>query len=368
MADDMCTVTLGNRFGAPPRASAFVALSFAVLLSCWSIGARSFEVEKAWLDRNCLDKGTGDHPLLGSEFEACLRKKIESLPPLDKSRREFFGEQYDPNKYVECRLRPHGRNDSACDVYTLRRRVWPEYWPEDAKRVTWPEAPKESVYRRGMTPKQYWEALCKAEAGEFIYKPVKDVEGFLLIRPRAAETDIAMKDKYVVEDAYGLREFYSRAREKRPGVFFLDRSEKTYRYVEAPVVTSTGERKLVRHEADISKLLDLRRRKAKEQWGEKDFSTIVEVNTFSSRYGLTWRGIRRERDVEFGISGGELAVVDLQTGETLAIRRGFALDPYSAKGANEQRWWLSSAGCPVMARDFLTLTNFMRRVLLPERL
>jgi hypothetical protein len=259
--------------------SSTLGIALLTVLGCLaatpSAAEQRIEVKEVWLKRNCLDKGTGDHPLIGPEFEACLRKKIEPLPPLDKSKREFFGERYDPKRYVACRLRPGGRNDGACDVYVLRRREWPEYWPEGAKRIKWPEAPKESVYRRGMSPKQYWEALCKAEAGEFIYKTVKDVEGFLLIRPRGAETDIAMRDKYVIEDAYGLREFYSRAREKRPGVFFLDRSESTYRYVEAPIFGPAGERKLVRHEADIAKLSDLRKQKANEKWGEEDFSGDV---------------------------------------------------------------------------------------------
>src|SRR6185503_18165593 len=168
-----------------------IAIAVAVLTIAIprSAAAQAIDVREAWLKRDCKDKGTAHHPTSNIEYEVCLRKLIEALPPLDKNRRELFGEQYDPSKYVACRTRPGNRTNSACDVYILRRREWPEYWPEGAKKVKWPEPPKESVYRKGMNSREYWEALCKAEAGEFVYKTVKDVEGFLLVRPRAAETD-----------------------------------------------------------------------------------------------------------------------------------------------------------------------------------
>jgi hypothetical protein len=331
--------------------------------------AQPIDVKEAWLKRDCKDKGTLDHPTSNPEFEACLRKLIEPLPPLDKNRRELFGEQYDPSKYIACRTRPGNRTNSACNVYILRRREWPEYWPEGAKKIKWPEAPKESVYRKGMTPKEYWEALCKAEAGEFIYKTVKDVEGFLLVRLRAAETDHVLRDRFVIEDAYGALEFYSIVPEKRPGVFFVDRARNSYRYVEAMIPGSTGTVQRVRHEADLKKLAEYLRTKVNDtRWGEEAFSQIVEVATFISRHGLTWRGIRRDHDLDLGVSGGELAIVDLVTGETIALRRGFALDPYANRGAKNERWWLGSSGCPHLRRDFLTLTAFVRRALPPKGL
>jgi hypothetical protein len=338
-----------------------------VLVCCWALPANaqraaSIDIPAKWVEQRCMLRSLSDE-----KFRACVERLIEGLPKLDPAKREHFGQAYDPREYVRCRMKLE-RNQTDCEHFILRRREWPEYWPENAKRITWPDSPKESVYRRGMKPKEYWEALCKAEAGEFIYKTVKDVEGFLLVRPRSAETDDAMRDKYVIEDAYGLREFYSTSLKARPGISFLDRSSKTYRYVEARIILSTGERRNVRHEADISKLRDLRKNKANEKWGEEDFSRIVEVAVFDSRYGVTWRGVRRERDLELGVSGGELAVVDLVSGQTLALRRGFALDPLAAKGERDRRWWLGSSGCPIIARDFVTLIDFVRRVLLPKDL
>ena len=319
-----------------------------------------------WLKRNCMDKGTADHPTSAKEFDACVRKLIEPLPALDKNRRELFGEKYDPPKYVECRTRPGNRNNSACNVYILRRREWPEYWPEGAKRNKWPEPPKESVYRKGMTPKEYWQALCKAEAGEFIYKEVKSVDGFLLIRPRGPETDNVFQDKFVVEDAYGALEFYSSGRERRPGVFFIDRSGESYRYVESVITVPLETMRRVRHEVDPVKLSEFLKSKPNGTWGEEDYSRIIEVTAFLSQYGLTWRGIRRDKDIDLGISGGELVILDLTSGETIALRRGFALDPYASRGERARRWWFGSSGCPHLRREFLTLTSFVRRALPPK--
>jgi hypothetical protein len=343
------------------------AVSVAIVLAVPQVSlAQPVEVREASLKRNCLDKGTSDRPLVGQEFEACLRKQIEGLPALDTTRHEHFGERYDPQKYVECRLQPGNRNSSACNVFILRRREWPEYWPGNAVRPKWPEAPKASVYREGMKPREYWEALCKAEAGEFIHKTVVDVEGFLLVRPRGAETDDAMQDKYVIEDAYGLLEFGYPNREKRPGVYFLSKSRPTYRYVEGGVTTRTGADVRVRHEIDFSRLAELRRLRPDGVWGEKQFTKLVNVETFSSRFGIAWRGISRENDFEMGISGGELAAFDLTSGELVALRRGFALDPYAARGVMDRRWWLSSSGCPVMARESLTLRAFVHKALPPK--
>src|SRR5574339_72189 len=49
--------------------------------------------------------------------------------------------------------------------------------------------PADSGYRPGMTPEQYFDHLCKSEAGEFIYKTVENVEGLYLMRPRNRPTD-----------------------------------------------------------------------------------------------------------------------------------------------------------------------------------
>ena len=44
--------------------------------------------------------------------------------------------------------------------------------------------PEDSGYKPGMTSKEYFDHLCKTEAGEFIYKTVENVDGVYMMRPR----------------------------------------------------------------------------------------------------------------------------------------------------------------------------------------
>jgi hypothetical protein len=63
--------------------------------------------------------------------------------------------------------------------------------------------PEDSGYKPGMTPEQYFDHLCKTEAGEFIYKTVEHVEGLYMMRPRKEATDDELSHLYALEDPYG---------------------------------------------------------------------------------------------------------------------------------------------------------------------
>ncbi|HXF93179.1 MAG TPA: hypothetical protein VNK46_10530, partial [Nitrospiraceae bacterium] len=63
--------------------------------------------------------------------------------------------------------------------------------------------PEDSGYKPGMTPQEYFDHLCKTEAGEFIYKTVENVEGLYLMRPRKEATDDELSHLYALEDPYG---------------------------------------------------------------------------------------------------------------------------------------------------------------------
>lgn len=340
------------------RAYAIIA---SALLTAASVvhaqGKAPIVVQEKWVEQRCMLRSISDQ-----QFRACVEKLVEPLPKLDPTRREQFGEHYNPRAYVRCRTRLE-RNQTDCEHLILRRREWPEYWPEGAKRVKWPDAPKDSVYRKGIKPREYWEALCKAEAGEFIYKTVKNVEGFLWIRPRGQETDYAMQDKYAIEDAYGLHEFAFGDDDARPGkrIFRLD--ESNYRAIESPIGDPRAQ-SWVRQSLDIDRLKALMRNPP-AGWSETDFTSISKASQPQSIYGVTWRGIRRPEDLNLGVSGGELAIFDLRSGEILGLRRGFALDAFAARGIMNRHSWLGSWGCPVMAREPKDLREFVKKVLEP---
>src|SRR2546426_6158112 len=62
----------------------------------------------------------------------------------------------------------------------------------------------ESGYKPGMTSQEYFDHLCKTEAGEFVYKTVENVEGIYQMRPRKQATDYELEHLYALEDPYDI--------------------------------------------------------------------------------------------------------------------------------------------------------------------
>ena len=90
--------------------------------------------------------------------------------------------------------------------------------------------------------------------------------------------------------------------------------------------------------------------------------TDAKVPTLKSRYGYTWRGITRQHDRELGIAGGELIVLDRETNEVLAVRRGFARTGGVSNNLTGV-WWLTAPSCP--KRGLKTTPKFIQQVLVP---
>lgn len=262
-----------------------------------------------------------------------------------------FGEHYDLKKYAECKKK--NKSDSRCEIYRLKRKESPELWPyHTASPMKWPEPPKVQVYRPGMSPVDYWRALCKSEAGEFISRTVENAEGFYLVRPRPVEDQYAFSDRYVLEDPYGYVVSETGTLSGMPwlvvGPELVSRkSAAKYGFFETPILPNDiglGSRKYypawVFEQAPAGK----RFMRFFDYFDRSKFDMKMEyVNELKSRYGITWRGIRRTNDRELGVAGGELAVVDLRSGEILGLRRGFVLGRVSEKGPVG---WGSGNACP----------------------
>ncbi len=192
--------------------------------------------------------------------------------------------------------------------------------------------PEDSGYKPGMTPQEYFEHLCKTEAGEFIYKTVENVEGLYLMRPRKEATDDELSHLYALEDPY-ISVTEAGSNENILGIrLFLGPSR--YQFLELPEdkarnATSSGK---------------VYRRYEGYDGQNKRSLRNVEVTELKSRYGYTWRGIKRPHDRELGIAGGELIVLDIQTNEVLAVRRGYI------RSGNVRNltgiWWLNGQICP----------------------
>jgi hypothetical protein len=212
--------------------------------------------------------------------------------------------------------------------------------------------PADSGYKPSMTPEQYFDHLCKTEAGEFIYKTVENVEGLNMMRPRERVFDDHMQHLYALEDPYGHEDWEAKSPENyyvRPG---------RYRFLERPMSSSknptTQGGRYLRYTG----------------YDGKDPKTMVVQETADrkSRYGYTWRGIARPHDRELGIAGGELIVLDLETNEVLAVRRGFM----QSGGVRNLTgiWWPNGKICRNDAgrtKLFFTV-EFISKVLKPQSL
>lgn len=243
-----------------------------------------------------------------------------------------------------CARNPPKRGDATCDRLKLK--------PADplateegrfAHSIKIPNpVPEDSGYKPGMTPEQYFDHLCKTEAGEFIFKTVENVMGFYLMRPRNRATDYEMEHLYALEAPYieVHGEYYN------PGQYFVQPHLGKYQYLEVPMTKPRSEKKYKQYYRDEAAHPGRRHQTAID--GRSVFVpyVVAERDTISlaSKHVVTWRGIARPHDREFGIAGSELIVQDLESNEVLGVKRGFK----RTGGVRNLTgiWWLAGQTCP----------------------
>lgn len=202
--------------------------------------------------------------------------------------------------------------------------------------------PEDSGYKPGMTSEEYFNHLCKTEAGEFIFKTVENVEGLYMMRPRKHATDFELEDLYALEDPYGYVDG------EATGAEFLFVDPKRYKFFEMSTETNRklrwGQKSL--HPSYFFKSDADTKYERYFGYNARDINTMIKEHTdvLKSRYGYTWRGITRPHDRELGIAGGELIVLDLQTDEVLAVRRGYIRSGWMRNLTGI--WWLTGHVCP----------------------
>lgn len=235
--------------------------------------------------------------------------------------------------------------------------------------------PEDSGYKLGMTPQEYFEHLCKTEAGEFIFKTVEDVEGIMQMRPRAEATDYMLQHLYALEDPYG--ETYGEEFNMGPGAlkagtiqssfvnprysdavktadvkkrgYRLYKPGQNYKFLEkpipAPLQNPTDGTKYLRYTRPNTDKLIFENGQYMYPGDEQPPMFEERVKDLKSRYGFTWRGIKRPHDRELGIAGGEFIILDVQTHEVLAVRRGY-LRTANVRETGGRVWWLGAWSCP----------------------
>lgn len=259
---------------------------------------------------------------------------------------------------AKAKLKP---NDTACDILKLK--------PTDplsteegrfAHSIKIPNpVPEDSGYKSGVSPQEYFDHLCKTEAGEFIYRTVENIEGLYMMRPRKEAVDYELEHLYALEDPYGDTE------DPTPQDYFIQPPYGMYDFAEEPWRPATQNSPRYR-----------RYLRGPEKDSKKDFVYMKDTHServpyivqtedsqrLKSRYGYTWRGITRLHDRDMGIAGGELIVMDIQANEVLAVRRGFI----RSGGVRNMTgvWWLNGQICP--KKNPLTISQFIQKVLKPH--
>jgi hypothetical protein len=225
--------------------------------------------------------------------------------------------------------RPQGRR--ALNPYLLLE-MKPEDWTGTeegrfAHSIKIPNpVPLDSGYRPGMTQQEYFQHLCKNEAGEFIFKTADNVESIAQLRVRPFYKGSDGAHLHYIEDPYG----YFASEVEDPSFQFVNPKFHLYSQFEIPIAGRREYGPALQQTVDKSLYAppQLDAKFARFFGGEdglwKSMRMTYEAK-LTSRYGFTWRGIKRPHDREMGIGGGELIVLDLKTGEVMGVRRGYAI-------------------------------------------
>jgi hypothetical protein len=206
--------------------------------------------------------------------------------------------------------------------------------------------PTASYYPWWLGQDRYFEFLCKHEAGEWVFRTVDNVEGVFQMRPRQVATTEEFEDRFAMEDPYG----YTRWEADGVATLFVDPPRAKFSFLESTLSPTRAigrlTRKVVRGSGSLwrySGYIGVRDRQEPMQ-GDS-------IDRRQSRYGFTWRGIRRPHDRELGIAGGELIVMDLDTGEVLGVRRGFVRTG-KVRDTPDGVQWEFAPGCMILRRPF----------------
>ncbi len=180
------------------------------------------------------------------------------------------------------------------------------------------------------TREQYFKHKCETEAGEFIYKSAENVRGVYQMRPRDPQDyfqRLSVGD--LPEDPWG----HTNTDAQTPWLPFVT----TYHFFETikalPDLSSRWDQNIFATPPPRTQsrywhfLLGLHDGKdyLYKRLGERVGRPLIiePIEKPESRFGYTWLEVRDKYDRHFGVWGGEIRVVDLQSNEVLAVKRGF---------------------------------------------
>jgi hypothetical protein len=276
--------------------------------------------------------------------------------------------------------------DTSCDILKLRPRDWrhtklvkidsqpypiPEEWlatPEGrfAHSIKLPTAydGSKSLYKPGMKREEYFRLLCKEEAGDFVIRPIANVDGIARHRLPEVATDDLLRHLFASEGTGAMGIWQMTSNWDDIADVLIQPRHGRYSFVETPAFPRSIKadgfrfRRFDRDPVNASGTA-INYRPDGSTYTVPNEIVDKGLDRLSARFAFTWRGITRPNDREMGIAGAELIILDLQTNDVLAFRRIFRATTVSKLGV----WWLSAASC---SAELATLpTEFIYRVLQP---
>ena len=193
----------------------------------------------------------------------------------------------------------------------------------------------------------YFRHLCEKEAGEWVFRTAENVEGFYFARPKpmAGET---LTDLYGPESP-NIERRMSLSAARSLSAYYIDPPRGMYRFVEAPRIPNDTygypHRWLAEIKEPFIRLFGLTRAPVLrpgtdriERYADVTPLQVVGIAEPTAQYAFTWRGIRRERDREHAIAGGELIVYERVSMEILAVHRNFIFTHRNRRTGDKAAW------------------------------
>ncbi len=203
---------------------------------------------------------------------------------------------------------------------------------------------------------QYFEHLCETEAGQWILKTIPNVSGLYFARPEGEYPSGFFEDRYQPEMPWIQRALRLTGTELRwHGALLVDPPFVNYQYVEEPQWGAVWQKDM---RTPYVRIYGLKRVPDSGTYGsqpkwyrDSEPMQAIAAPSITAKYGYTWRGIRRPRDREHRIAGGEVIIYDVNTREVVAIKRQFLIGWENRRGEGDVLWEIA-ASCPTSRADF----------------
>jgi hypothetical protein len=231
------------------------------------------------------------------------------------------------------------KDEEARIAYSLRLpESVPRPQPFDFTAAWWrawlPGTPRVAV--------QYFDHLCRTEAGQWIFRTERDVPGLYFARPQGMPSYEEMTEPYGPEMPWIQSIFMLTGDNAHDqGAWFVQPPRYNYRFVEQPrrdVGWQAGINERYVRLFGYTRGYFVKPGQVVAAWNEITPMQAIGTASREARFGYTWRGLRRVRDREHGIAGGEVLIYDLQTREVLAVRRQFLIASKNPRGSGNAMW------------------------------